>query len=192
MSAAFQIGYYNVIGLEFLSFASPSDWLFIASASSFLMGIVSIVAISVEGLIATLQRIIKRLGEHRVEKWAWVFWVALLCLTATSLTFGVLAVVVISIFGMHSILHKAKETGTILISQVLYAFAMLCCVAYGLGMHQGYTTSKSCNLTLDQGRFERAEYLRFVGEGHLVRMGGRTHFIPKSEVKEMWCGEFKP
>lgn len=58
--------------------------------------------------------------------------------------------------------------------------------------YASYFAGTTCNIVLKDGRFERAEYIRFIGEGHLIRMGGRIYFEAKDQVKEIICGNFKP
>jgi hypothetical protein len=54
-----------------------------------------------------------------------------------------------------------------------------------------HLAGKKCSVVLKDGRFERGTYLRFIGEGHLIRLGGRVFFVAKDQVKEIMCGDFK-
>jgi hypothetical protein len=57
--------------------------------------------------------------------------------------------------------------------------------------YANHLAGKKCSVVLKDGRFEKGSYLRFVGEGHLIRLGARVFFIAKDQVKEIACGEFK-
>jgi hypothetical protein len=58
-------------------------------------------------------------------------------------------------------------------------------LSYQFGaFYAAHIAGNKCGIVIKDGRFEKGTYLRFVGEGHLIRSGARVYFVPKDQVKK--------
>jgi hypothetical protein len=194
VSTVFEIGYFSVVGLQFLSFVSLADWLIRAAV------IVPVVA-SGYILIDTYGH---RLRPKAIDKTTSLT----LIVGLPALAFALLAlasvwwkiekadmivdVVSIAAFSFmlwiswvrlqHAITRK-KDVA----ARWLYLTLVLCMLVYPIARVNARSGSgQDCSVTTNGGRFE-AEYLRFVGAGHLVRHDGKTIFVPNAEMKQISC-----
>jgi hypothetical protein len=193
VSTVFEIGYFSVVGLQFISFVSIADWLVRAAA------VVPVVALGYFLIDIYATRLRPRVLAKTTSLTLVVGLpaLALVILTLVSVWRKIenadvyLDVVSIATFSFmlwissvrlqHAITSKENVTG-----RWLYATLILCMLVFPIARFSARSGGALCSIATKEMNYD-AVYLRFVGAGHLVRRGDKTTFVPNDEMKNVSC-----
>ena len=202
LGISFHLGYAIIVGKQYLSYVSVADWVFVG-ASLYVSAVMLFAFVSVaspalfshafeEGrsfnrlLFAVFLLVIGNgvlpfifvpkmplVGAYVGAAFN-VIVVVLLISWAAPIAFRL--VVTLNVRGDLSL----KEVGS------FFLYCNLIAAATGLALARGSLTP--CLITYVDGKSEVADYLRLVGDAHLIRKDGRIKFVSKSRVSEITCG----
>lgn len=202
----FQIGYFGEIGIEFLSMTGAGDWLY---AIGFVGGPALTLWWPLEALYKWIDRGIENgdLGESWFFKafqskearfvGMTVFCLGLylliierdaagLSLTNLARLFFGFGFLIGALYFLNVLIRGGFED--VDVSNLLWFAALSGIFFWFLGhIYAAHFAGRYCTLIAADNRFDQGMYYRSVGEGHLFRTGGRMHFIPKGNVKELIC-----
>ena len=63
-------------------------------------------------------------------------------------------------------------------------------IAFFMARH--FVGESLCTVVAATKTYDAVRYIRFVGEGHFIRVAEKVSFIPKGEVKEITCAPKLP
>lgn len=200
IGTSFQIGYFWAIGIRFISYVSLADWLF---ASAFLY----VVTIGLAQIVFILWRLLEDLVENATAKrvarlgttitiglcglsyiTTWLFWPQYAAFVGFLISIAMFITVVVS--GIFILVPRLKEyptTGKWPYRNAIIFLLLLNMPVVLFGGSVARMNLGNCLLTYHDGKSEVAEYLRFLGEGHLIRSNGQVRVIAKDRLQETAC-----
>jgi hypothetical protein len=202
--AAFQIGYFINVGIEFMPFMSALDFVFSAAA----MLTLTILWLPVGQFL--FRRVRTQIDKGTFDGSFIAFITVgymkfeLLIFAAVLLVFALADVdlgefmrwtCLFVLFVAASIMFlKLKEeaylSGRFVARTCMWFAVHSGMLALGLGVaYAHYFAGKRCDVVAIDRIYVDAKYLRPVGEGHLIRSEGQTLFLSKTQVKEVACGK---
>lgn len=208
LSSAFQIGYFQELGIELISLTGPSDWLF--SISLMILPYIFMEPI-IHGIFRTVKTMI---AENRYYS-SWLFrsarfvtilpGIAVFLISTFVLIFGgqgmyfalrltlFLSVLVLSVTILVEALAEQEITGEIRTASALKLAVVVGVLFLVSGQsYARYLAGSNCTIIGKDGRFDRGVYLRSVSEGHLMRMTNhKVTLFPKAEVAQLFCGSVR-
>jgi hypothetical protein len=209
LTAAFQFGYFLQVGLEFISFIGPGDWLLPAGLLTVATVLLSVPVLAfgfitslywpgwLGGFFPSRPHPLSRPSPTPKLVWGGLILAAMaggVLLERQDIMFPVvtMALLFLVVYTSSNILIEYRRHGSISVGTCTRFMLVATLFPLALGFSYAMIAGGACSVVLRDGRFENGRYLRFIGDGHLIRMGGRTFFVNKSEVKEIVCGKFKP
>lgn len=205
--AAFQAGYFIRVGVEFVPMLGALDILFPAAVLLTLM--VLWYPLAEFGY----RHVNRRLSDGSLHKTFFylavakyfkydvaIFWFAVALVIASgvdiSVAFPWLAMVGLFYFSTIVFCYlraNVREIGRLLPSNCLWFLIHSAMLSVTLGnIYAGYFAGRQCWFRTSHAYYWDAQYLRALGDGHLLRKAGRTVYLNKADVKEISCGAFRP
>lgn len=198
LSVAFQLGYFQRIGIEFISHVGSSDIITsIAFMSSILVSIVGVYVMASSYLSMTsLHRFWKEIIIWGVASAAVVLAIALAeagepsgrsLFQIINDAFWICILLLLAMFYVSDAQERIvadEEIGLRTVLLLVFLTGILMVMAGRL--YATYAGSK-CNLILRSNAVMEASYLRAIGNGHLVKLGERAVFLNSEEVLQVSC-----
>lgn len=198
-SSFFQVGYFLVIGPEFLSTLTPGDYLYSIGVTLPLLTIILPI------LVFILRRAYSAIREHGEHSW-WAklsqhsTWLFLLVLVPISLGLTILgheflaqflrtiAIIVVIAAVAAQLAAKIAHTGKLELSTILLVTAGFMCFIASFGLAYGWHyAGRPCTILDADGKENHVLYLRSVSQGHLFRSGSNILYINGSNIKTIMC-----
>ena len=205
--ASFQAGYFIKAGIEFLPMLGALDILF--PAAVLLTFMVLWYPLAEFGY----RHVNRRLADKTLDKTFFyfvvakyfkydvaIFWLAVVLLIASGVDISVAFpwTAMVGLFYFSTIVFcylraDARGLGKLLPSNCIWFLIHSAMLSATLGnIYAGYFAGRHCWFRTAHTYYWDAQYLRALGDGHLLRKSGRTVFLNKSDVKEISCGVFRP
>ncbi|WP_143149145.1 hypothetical protein [Hyphomicrobium sp. CS1BSMeth3] len=185
--STFQLGYFAIVGVDFLSMAGVADWIFYVSIEGTILLTISAIVVSLlylhRGTRAQKSELIKYFGG------------ALIVLLFVGISVKVRSpepfIVLPFVFAFYYFLSETarswiweKRIGWVELAMPVAAFGLL---NFAVGVEYARFGGRQCVIVNAAGDKEDVRYLRSLGDGHLFRRDGRTVFRARSAVVEMDC-----
>ena len=200
--AAFQIGYFVVIGVEFLPFLGVLDFVFpIAAMVPWMLVWYPLASFLYRRTTRQIDR-----GIFGASKTAWfvrtyfrfeilVVWLSIIVLAfwGVSLFELIRAVCVIVLFVASTTLlaalrEQARWSEHFSVSTIIWFVVQSSMLMVGVGaIYADHLAGRKCTLRTAEAVILKGRYLRPVGDGHLFRQNERIMFLNKSDVKSIVC-----
>lgn len=205
LSTAFQIGYFQEIGIEFFSLTGPSDWLFGIS-------LMIIPYVFLEPLVQGTYRYVRERIDQGTYYTSWIFMIVRVVTMTPAVVLFPIATLILVYGGQNSyfVYRFAIFVGVLLITSsilvellaeyeikgeaeasTLFRLAVMAGVLFLIAgqIYGRFIAGQTCTVVSSDGRFDRGTYLRSGSEGHLMRMAPqKVVFFPKDKVTQLFCG----
>ena len=196
---AFQVGYFQVVGIEILPQISLSDLGFTAGAIWVSWSLALLLGSELRKLVGEKYR------SSQLEEWP--IWklvrrvnnlpiIAVLVVVVVSAfskidflmplqVAGVLAMYVSLIVLLEIVKHEVEYWGCAKGPTLINLTWHLALIMLLIGTLYAEGNGRHCWYRVDSNGYLKAEYLRPLGDGHLFRRDGKTIYITKTELKEI-------
>ena len=201
VGTSFHVGYFSAIRLVFISYLTFSDWMF-ASASLYLL----ILTLFFPGLL--IYRWIRKGFRYGTHKHIFIPGISIgvsaqiilhlvgyflfpqyfkglatLQIASVIITTGIM----ISAVAMVSVVRCFIDGRHLPGRELLLLLLLFNVCAFTIGHVIAKTNTEPCKLTYQDGRVEIAQYLRFLGEAHLIRISKKVQVVAKDRIQEISC-----
>lgn len=198
LGSLFQVGYFHLIGINFISTVGITDWGFsLLVMAGPIVAFAFFIELAAKGMARTMLKV-QEFGWlvsffDRLPQW----YIGLsglfiaICLRLTLLSSPLLwtAFYTLLALGFSAlVIMAAEEDGWVPdVSTIIWLAIFWGLVSYSVGGFYAGWSGKPCVFTFNDGRQLRAIYQRSVESGHIVLLNRATYLLDKSSVNEIKC-----
>ena len=201
IGTSFQVGFFGTVGIQFISYISLADWLFAGVfLYLFFVGIGQIGFFVWRALVPIAHNGGARQRSFFITSFiiglcGSSYLVSLMFFTPYSGWVALIASIVMLLTTVVSATFNITEAkisdyasrGAVPFWEPVAALGMVNCSVIMFGVAVASISFRPCSLVYTDGNSEAVEYLRFVGEGHLIRSKNKVRIITKDKVQEVAC-----